>query len=187
MLRFAKAWWRILFTPNLSEIRLLVLDVDGVLTDGGLWFDQAGRLQKRFDVRDGLGIRLLQDIGITIAFLSGGEGGATEVRAKQLGVENCLVGIKDKPIALTNLQEKLGFTRKQTAFIGDDLNDLPVRSLVSLFITPKDACYAVRDSADWVLDNRGGHGAVREAAEDLLRCQKRWKTLSSEGWRERNH
>ena len=69
MLRFAKAWWRILFTPNLSEIRLLVLDVDGVLTDGGLWFDQAGRLQKRFDVRDGLGIRLLQDIGITIAFL----------------------------------------------------------------------------------------------------------------------
>ena len=186
MLRFLKSWQRKIRTPNLAEIRLLVLDVDGVLTDGGLWLDQNGRLQKRFDVRDGLGIHLLQDKGITIAFLSGGEGGATEARAMQLGVKNCLVGIKDKLIALKNLQKTLGFTREQTAFIGDDLNDLAVRSLVSLFITPKDACYEVKRSADWVLSNRGGHGAVREAAEGLLKSQKGWKTISSEGWRGRN-
>ena len=84
----------------LRHLELLVLDVDGVLTDGGLWFDGLGQLQKRFDVRDGLGLRLLQGVGVQLAFLSGGQGGATEVRAKQLGIQECLVGIKDKPVAL---------------------------------------------------------------------------------------
>ena len=173
MLRFLKRWQRKIRTHNLAEIRLLILDVDGVLTDGGLWLDQSGRLQKRFDVRRTRRTSL-QETGITIAFLSGGEGGATEMRAKQLGIENCLVGIKDKLIALKNLQEKLGFTRKQTAFIGDDLNDLAVRSLVSLFITPKDACYEVRRSADWVLNNRGGH-------EQSERQQKASSSAKSDG------
>ena len=151
MIRWMQTWlWRFRRTKFLF-IRLVVIDVDGVLTDGGLWFDQDGRLQKRFDVRDGLGIRLLQDAGLTIAFLSGGKGGATEMRARQLGIEHCLVGIKDKPIALETLQQKLGFTQKQTAFIGDDLNDLAVRPQVSLLITPSDACYAIRRQADWVL------------------------------------
>ena len=169
-----------------AEIRLLVLDVDGVLTDGGLWFDQEGRLQKRFDVRDGLGIRLLQDAGLTIAFLSGGKGGATEVRASQLGIEHCLVGINDKLLALENLQKSLGFTRKQTAFIGDDLNDLAVRSQVSLLITPRDACDPIRGQADWVLRSRGGDGAVREAAELLLKSRKKLNEVEKLGWRDRN-
>ena len=85
-------WW--LLRHRLRRIRLLVLDVDGVLTDGGLWFDADGRLSKRFDVRDGLGIRLLQQTGLEIALLSGGQGGATEVRARQLGIQHCLVGIQ---------------------------------------------------------------------------------------------
>lgn len=186
MIRWMQTWlWRFRRT-KLSLIRLVVLDVDGVLTDGGLWFDQDGRLQKRFDVRDGLGIRLLQDAGLTIAFLSGGKGGATEMRARQLGIEHCLVGIKDKPIALETLQQKLGFTQKQTAFIGDDLNDLAVRPQVSLLITPSDACYAIRRQADWVLGRRGGHGAVREAAEGFLKSRNRWRKLSAQGWRECN-
>ena len=95
--------WRRL-RRSLQQIDLLVLDVDGVLTDGGLWFDANGLLQKRFDVRDGLGIRLLQQAGLELAFLSGGMGGATEVRARQLGIQHCLVGIKDKPAALLQLQ-----------------------------------------------------------------------------------
>ena len=99
-------WW--LLRRRLRSIQLLVLDVDGVLTDGGLWFDAEGQLSKRFDVRDGLGIRLLQQAGLQIAFLSGGQGGATEVRARQLGINHCLVGIKDKPAALTGLQQQLG-------------------------------------------------------------------------------
>jgi len=92
----------------LRHLELLVLDVDGVLTDGGLWFDGQGQLQKRFDVRDGLGLRLLQGIGMQLAFLSGGQGGATEVRAKQLGIRECLVGIKDKPVALAALHNAWG-------------------------------------------------------------------------------
>ena len=171
---------------KLKTIELLVLDVDGVLTDGGLWLDSEGNLQKRFDVRDGLGIRLLQQAGLTLAFLSGGQGGATEARASQLGVEHCLVGIKDKPAALEQLQQTLGLAKDQTAFIGDDLNDLAVRDQIALLITPSDACLAVQRKADWVLNRRGGHGAVREAAEALLQSRGCWYRLSRSGWRDRN-
>ena len=185
MLRWNRPWkWR-LQQARFEAIKLLVLDVDGVLTDGGLWFDQEGRLQKRFNVRDGLGIRLLQDAGLTIAFASGGKG-VTEVRARQLGVEHCLVGIRDKPNALSHLQKSLGFTVKQTAFIGDDLNDLVVRSKVSLLITPRDACAPIRRQANWVLKSRGGDGAVREAAEALLKSRGKWDEIKKSGWRDRN-
>ena len=172
--------------PALRQIDLLVMDVDGVLTDGGLWFDPHGLLQKRFDVRDGLGIRLLQQAGLQLAFLSGGKGGATEVRAQQLGIDHCLVGIKDKPTALAQLQQQLGVTPSSTAFIGDDLNDLAVRHQVRLLITPADACPAVRRQADGVLQRRGGHGAVRELAEHILKAQGLWTDLSRNGWRDRN-
>ena len=170
----------------LRAIELLVLDVDGVLTDGGLWFDPSGQLQKRFDVRDGLGIRLLQQAGLQLAFLSGGRGGATEVRAQQLGIEHCLVGIKDKPTALQKLQAQLGVSISSTAFVGDDLNDLAVRHRVGLLVTPADACPAVRRQADGVLAHRGGHGAVRELAERILKARGLWNELSSDGWRDRN-
>ncbi len=170
----------------LRRIELLVLDVDGVLTDGGLWFDPNGVFQKRFDVRDGLGIRLLQQAGLQLAFLSGGKGGATEARAKQLGIKHCLVGIKDKPAALAQLQQKLGVTPSSTAFIGDDLNDLAVRHQVRLLITPADACPAVRRQADGVLRRCGGHGAVRELAEHILKARGLWTDLSRNGWRDRN-
>ena len=181
-----KALHWLLLRRQLRSIQLLVLDVDGVLTDGGLWFDAEGQLSKRFDVRDGLGIRLMQQAGLQIAFLSGGQGGATEVRARQLGISHCLVGIKDKPAALTALQHQLGVNANQTAFVGDDLNDLAVRPVVGLLFTPADACRAVRRSADAVLRRRGGHGAVRELAERILQQQGNWKALSRRGWRDRN-
>jgi 3-deoxy-D-manno-octulosonate 8-phosphate phosphatase (KDO 8-P phosphatase) len=165
---------------------LLVLDVDGVLTDGGLWFDASGQLTKRFDVRDGLGIRLLQQAGVEIAFLSGGQGGATEVRAHQLGIEHCLVGIKDKPEALLQLQQQLGIDSSETAFVGDDLNDLAVRPVVGLLIAPADACAPVRLGAHAVLRKRGGHGAIRELAETILQARGRWQNLKRDGWRDRN-
>ena len=170
----------------LRAIELLVLDVDGVLTDGGLWFDPNGQLQKRFDVRDGLGIRLLQQAGLQLAFLSGGRGGATEVRAQQLGIKHCLVGIKDKPSALETLQAQLGVSISSTAFIGDDLNDLAVRHRVGLLITPADACQAIKQQADGVLARRGGHGAVRELAEQILKARGLWDALSNQGWKDRN-
>ena len=180
----ALRWW--LLRRQLRSIQLLVLDVDGVLTDGGLWFDAEGQLSKRFDVRDGLGIRLLQQAGLQIAFLSGGQGGATEVRARQLGINHCLVGIKDKPAALTGLQQQLGVSVEQTAFVGDDLNDLAVRPVVGLLFTPADACRPVRHGADAVLRRQGGHGAVRELAERMLQARGRWGRLRRDGWKDRN-
>ena len=114
-----RAWHQRTLRPRLAALKLLVLDVDGVLTDGGLWFSADGQLQKRFDVRDGLGIKLLQQDGLTLAFLSGGQGGATEVRAKQLGIDHCLVGIKDKPRALAQLQTDLRISQQHTGFIGE--------------------------------------------------------------------
>ena len=177
-------WWRLRRT--FQQLELLVLDVDGVLTDGGLWFDAEGQLIKRFDVRDGLGIRLLQQAGIQIAFLSGGRGGATEVRAHQLGINHCLVGIKDKPAALSALQSELGVTAEGTAFVGDDLNDLAVRPVVRLLLAPADACDPVRRAADLVLQRKGGHGAVRELAEGILQARGRWSNLRSRGWCDRN-
>ena len=177
-------WWRL--GKQLKRIKLLVLDVDGVLTDGGLWFDANGQLIKRFDVRDGLGIRLLQQTGIEIAFLSGGQGGATEVRARQLGIQHCLVGIKDKPEALIQLQQRLGINIAETAFVGDDLNDLAVRPFVGLLIAPADACAPVREGAHAVLRKRGGHGAIRELAERILQTRGRWQNLKRDGWRNRN-
>lgn len=177
-------WW--LLRRRLRRIRLLVLDVDGVLTDGGLWFDAEGRLSKRFDVRDGLGIRLLQQAGLEIALLSGGQGGATEVRARQLGIQHCLVGIKDKPDALGHLQQQLGVEAEETAFVGDDLNDLAVRPVVGLLLAPSDACRPVRRGADAVMQRKGGHGAVRELAERLLEALGGWTALRRHGWRDRN-
>ena len=167
-------------------MKLLVLDVDGVLTDGGLWFDPDGQLIKRFDVRDGLGIRLLQKAGLQIALLSGGQGGATEVRARQLGIQHCLVGIKDKVESLHSLQRELDISPTETVFVGDDLNDLAVRPVVALLLAPADACAPVRRGADLVLRRRGGHGAVRELAERILQARGHWHQLSKAGWRERN-
>jgi len=170
----------------LAALELLVLDVDGVLTDGGLWFDPAGQLQKRFDVRDGLGLRLLHQAGLQLAFLSGGGGGATEVRARQLGIAHCLVGVKDKPVALEALQKQLGVSKRTSAFLGDDLNDLPVRQQVGLLLAPVDAARPLRRQADAVLHRRGGHGAVRELAERILQARGDWQSLHRYGWRDCN-
>ena len=181
-----RGWrWRSI-GKQLRRIKLLVLDVDGVLTDGGLWLDANGQLIKRFDVRDGLGIRLLQQTGVEIAFLSGGQGGATEVRARQLGIQHCLVGIKNKPEAVLQLQQQLGIHIAETGFVGDDLNDLAVRPVVGLLIAPADACAPVRQGAHAVLRNKGGHGAIRELAEKILQSRGRWQNLKRDGWRDRN-
>ena len=170
----------------LRDLQLLVLDVDGVLTDGGLWLDPHGQLLKRFDVRDGLGLRLLQQAGIQLAFLSGGRGGATEARANQLGIEHCLVGIKDKPAALSQLQRDVGVRATNTAFVGDDFNDLAVRHLVRLLIAPADGCKPLRLQSDAVLQHEGGRGAVRELAERILKQRGHLTEIQRRGWIDRN-
>jgi len=177
---------RRLLRPRLGQIQLLVCDVDGVLTDGGLHYDEQGRVVKRFDVRDGLAIRMLQRAGIEVALLSGGRSGAIEQRARHLQVSHCLVGVGDKLSALRQLQATLELEREHTAFIGDDLNDLTVRPAAGLLISPADGAAGLRRQADWVLRRRGGDGAVRELAEALLQHRGLWRQLNREGWREGN-
>jgi 3-deoxy-D-manno-octulosonate 8-phosphate phosphatase (KDO 8-P phosphatase) len=178
-------WWCL--RSRLAAIDAVVLDVDGVLTDGGLWYGPGGELIKRFDVRDGLGIRLLQHVGVEVALLSGGRGGATEVRARQLGIQHCLVGAKDKPLALAQLQQQLGLSCEQLLFVGDDLNDLALQGRVALLIATADAAQPLRRRADAVLHHDGGLGAVRELAERLLQARGSWEQLCRDGWRDRNH
>ena len=177
-------WWQ--RRAALARIRLVVLDVDGVLTDGGLWYGPGGELIKRFDVRDGLGIRLLQQAGLEIALLSGGRGGATEARAAHLGIRHCLVGAVDKPKALMGLQHELGMPPEVTVFVGDDYNDLAVRPRVALLVATADAAKPLRRRADLVLLRRGGQGAVRELADRLIAPTAFGKRLQEQGWRDRN-
>ena len=145
-----------------------------------------GQVIKRFDVRDGLGIRLLQQAGLEVAWLSGGKSGATEQRARYLGITHVLTAVKDKPAALAALQQSLGVSAAQCAFVGDDLNDLAVRPAVGLLIATADAVQPLRRRADWVLDRKGGDGAVRRLAEEILRARGEWRRLAGEGWRDRN-
>ena len=170
----------------LSELQLLILDVDGVLTDGGLWLDQNGEVQKRFDARDGLGLLLLKQNGIKLALVSGGSGGATEKRAQQLGIEYCLVEVKDKTSVVVALQTELVIAVENTCFLGDDLNDLVVRSKVGLLLSTCDGCRPLRRQADAVLTSKGGYGAVRELAERILKARDEWSELESQGWRDSN-
>ena len=176
----ALRWW----LQRQQDRPALVLDVDGVLPTASGSMPRTA--SKRFDVRDGLGIRLLQQAGLKIAFLSGGQEVRRRLRARQLGITHCLVGIKDKPAALTALQNQLGLSAEQTAFVGDDLNDLAVRPVVGLLFAPADACRPVRRGADAVMKQRGGHGAVRELAEHILQVRGRWTRLRRDGWKDRN-
>ncbi len=171
---------------RLRQLRLLVLDVDGVLTDGGLWTTETGEVLKRFDVRDGLGIKLLQQAGLEVAWLSGGKSGATEQRARYLGIRHVLTGVRDKPADLAELQGQLGVTAAESAFVGDDLNDLAVRPAIGMLLCTADAVTPLRRRADWVLDRNGGDGAVRRLAEEILQARGEWQDLAGRGWRDRN-
>jgi 3-deoxy-D-manno-octulosonate 8-phosphate phosphatase (KDO 8-P phosphatase) len=172
--------------PRLRAIRLLVCDVDGVLTDGGLHYDEEGRVVKRFDVRDGLAVRMLQRAGIAVALLSGGRSGAIEQRARHLGIEHCRTGVGDKQAGLAKLHGELGMAREATAFLGDDLNDLAVRPVTGLLVSPANGARGLRRQADWVLRSRGGDGALRELTEALLASQGLLRELHHNGWREGN-
>jgi 3-deoxy-D-manno-octulosonate 8-phosphate phosphatase (KDO 8-P phosphatase) len=175
-----------LLWPQLRQIQLLVCDVDGVLTDGGLHYDEAGRVVKRFDVRDGLAVRMLQRSGLTVALLSGGRSGAIEQRARHLDIQYCRVGVGDKLAGLQELQRELGMVKRQTAFLGDDLNDLAARPATGLLVTPADASSGLRRQADWVLCRRGGDGALRELSEAVLASRGAMASLEQHGWRDGN-
>jgi len=155
-----------------AGIRLLVLDVDGVLTDGRLHFDAAGNECKVFHARDGYGIRRALDVGLTIAIISGRKSVAVQKRAAELGIEHVHLGIKDKLAELTQLLDKLGLDISATAYVGDDVPDLTCLKQVGLAIAVADAHQDLDAVADWHTHNGGGQGAVREVCDLLLSAYK---------------
>ena len=175
-----------LIRKKLSQVRLVFLDVDGVLTNGNLIYDEKGLVSKVFSVRDGLGIKLLQEFGIEIAIVSGGLSGSTEARAKDLKIKYCYTGVKDKSKIVDYLIGTLCFQKSETLFLGDDLNDLIVKDKVGLFITSKDGSHLLRKKSSAVLKSNGGGGAVRELAERILKTKNGWCDIKKGGWKDIN-
>ena len=171
---------------KLKKISLLVLDVDGVLTDRGLFYDRNGEILKRFDVRDGLGIKLLLENNVEVAFLSGGTSSSTISRAEHLGVKHCFCKVKNKQIVLEKLMNNLNLNKNQIAYAGDDLNDLKLRNNVSLFISPANSDKIIRSKSNIILKNKGGDGAVREIAELILDARNKLDKYKKSGWTDKN-
>ena len=152
-------------------MRLLILDVDGVLTKGTLYYGEAGEALKAFHVRDGMGIRLLLDSGVKVGVITAKRGGALRRRMTDLRVSHFLQGRSDKARALDELLSAVGITAEEAAFVGDDVLDLPAMRRVGLALSVRDAHHMVTREADWVTDANGGSGAVREIADALLSSQ----------------
>lgn len=153
---------------NCSRVKLLALDVDGILTDGGLYYTENGQVCKKFNVKDGKGIKLLMQSGIEVAIISANDSAATLHRARKLGVVNCFTGVEDKLEVLNTLCRQLSISLSQVAYMGDDLNDLPVLKAVGLPLTVADAIAENQTTAAYVTKLSGGQGAVREVCNLLL-------------------
>lgn len=165
----------------LSNVRLLVLDVDGVLTDGRVVYGPDGFQLQAFDVKDGLGLNMLGKAGVTVAWITGRGCEATERRAKELGVQELHMGARGGKLKiLRDIQEQLSIGPEATIAVGDDLFDLAMKASAAAFACPADAHDGVRDRADLVLSKPGGCGAVRELCDQILRSQDRWDQMLSE-------
>jgi 3-deoxy-D-manno-octulosonate 8-phosphate phosphatase (KDO 8-P phosphatase) len=157
-----------------SRVRLLILDIDGVLTDGRLYFDAKGESLKVFHVRDGHGIKMAQQSGIEVAWVSGRRSDAAYHRARELGISRFYEGVRDKVAILEELLAALTLKPSEVAAMGDELVDLPLLHRVGLGVAVADAVPEVAAAAHWVTSLSGGRGAVREVCDLLLKAQDKW-------------
>jgi 3-deoxy-D-manno-octulosonate 8-phosphate phosphatase (KDO 8-P phosphatase) len=162
-----------------SRIKLLLMDCDGVLTDGRIWLFENGEEQKGFHTRDGLGIELWHRAGLKSGIISGRNSSAVERRARGLGMSFVVQGVTEKVQAFTETVIEAGVTNEEVAFIGDDLNDIPLMMRAGLGIAVADAAVEARDCAHYVTQLAGGYGAVREVIELILKAQGRWDALTA--------
>jgi 3-deoxy-D-manno-octulosonate 8-phosphate phosphatase (KDO 8-P phosphatase) len=160
-----------------SKIKLLLFDVDGVLTDGKILMHADGSESKTFDIKDGTGIVWAQRAGLTVGILSARNSAATTQRAAQLGITLIHQGVKSKLETYDQITDTLMLEDEQVAYMGDDVLDLPVLLRVGLAAAPADAVEAVRSRVHWVSRCQGGAGAARELIELILRAQDRWDAL----------
>jgi 3-deoxy-D-manno-octulosonate 8-phosphate phosphatase (KDO 8-P phosphatase) len=166
-----------MISKKLEHIKLLLLDVDGVLTDGRIIYNDQGQETKEFNARDGLGIKLLMKAGIPVAIVTGRSSGALQHRCRNLGITDIYDGIADKCALLPDIQKRFGLAADRMAFAGDDLPDLGIMARVGLAIAVADAHAGVRQKADWVTSAGGGDGAVREICEAILQAKGVWEKI----------
>lgn len=165
-----------------AAIEWLVLDVDGVLTDGRLVYGPEGEALKVFHVRDGLALRMARRTGLKVGILSGRSSPPIAFRARELGVDELILGRSDKGVAFAEFLARQGTDPERVAYAGDDLPDLPVLRRAGLGFAPADAAAEVRAVAHVVLDAEGGRAAVRELIERLLRARGAWEAAVAEGF-----
>lgn len=159
---------------DLKEIELLLLDVDGVLTDGTITYTDSGEQVKSFNSSDGLGLRLLMDLGIKVGIITGRKSQALKHRVDNLNISLFFEGIIDKAKALSEIADTTGIPTEKMAYVGDDLIDLPVLKRVGLAIAVANACPEVKTHSDMVTQKPGGNGAVREVCEAVLKAKGLW-------------
>lgn len=150
---------------NFDNIQLLALDVDGVMTDGSMYYSENGDELKKFNTRDGMGIQLLKENGIKIAIITKENTKLVDRRAKKLKVDDIFQGIENKLIVLEELKKKYNLDYSNIAYIGDDINDIPILEKVGISICPNDAIIDVKNVCDYVTKRKGGEGVVREFYE----------------------
>lgn len=168
-----------LIENKLKRIKLLLLDVDGVLTDGGIIYDDNKVETKAFNVKDGLGLRLLMDNGVQVGIVTGRVSSSLQHRCENLGITIIFDGIHDKAEALEKIMTETGAIAEEIAFVGDDLPDIPIMKQVGLSAAVADAHEKVRENADMVTSARGGGGAVREVCEAILKAGGKWEKIIS--------
>lgn len=164
---------------KLTQLKLLLLDVDGVLTDGQITYTDSGEQIKSFYSKDGLGLRLLMDEGIKVGIVTGRTSKALDHRCQNLGIDLIFDGIKDKSKALDQIVSRTGIAPRHIGFAGDDLIDLPAMSRAGISFAVADAVEEVRARADYVCRHPGGRGAVREICEAILKAGGKWESIVS--------
>ena len=164
---------------RLKKIKLLILDVDGVMTDGRIIFDSNGIESKFFNVKDGHGIKMLQRAGVEVGIISGRESQVVANRAAELGIVQVYQKSLDKLVPYRQMLEATGLCDEQVAFMGDDVIDIPLLKRVGFAAAPADAVAEVLPFAHFVAKNRGGWGAVRELCDMILKGQGAWETVTS--------
>jgi 3-deoxy-D-manno-octulosonate 8-phosphate phosphatase (KDO 8-P phosphatase) len=165
---------------KLKNIDLLLLDVDGVLTDGGIIFNDSGEQTKKFNSKDGFGIQLLMKAGVQVGLVTANQSTALRHRCSHIGVSLIFEGITDKASALPQIAAKTGIGPDRTAFVGDDMLDIPMFHKVAVGIAVSDAHETALAEADLVTQTKGGRGAVREVCDAILKAKGLWEKILAE-------